>query len=60
MEEIIEDLKLKLQENGHSLNILQGEHGELEIDYERLQSKYNELAQQISDSEVSWKQRSVI
>ena len=37
--------------------MLQGEHGELEINYERLQSKYNELAQQISDSEVAWKQR---
>jgi len=57
LDEIIDDLKIRLQETSRQLNILQGEHGDLEIDYERLQGKYNETLQQNTHTDLQWKQR---
>ena len=57
LEEMIEQLKLKLQETLQKLNILQLDNGELELEHEGLQTRHNQFVQEVTEKETGWKQR---
>lgn len=55
-----EQLKLKLQETAQKLNVLQSDHGELELEYERLQTRHKQFVEEITEKETGWKQRWIV
>ncbi|XP_057302534.1 GRIP and coiled-coil domain-containing protein 2-like isoform X2 [Hydractinia symbiolongicarpus] len=57
LEDMAEQLKLKLQETAQRLNVLQSDHGELELEYERLQTRHKQFVEEITEKETGWKQR---
>lgn len=57
LEDMAEQLKLKLQETAQKLNVLQSDHGELELEYERLQTRHKQFVEEITEKETGWKQR---
>ena len=57
LEEIVEQLREKLKETSERLSTTLADHDDLEIEYEKVQTRHNELVKEIKEKEMLWRNR---